>query len=426
MLGLLAVIVANVGLHYWINRQIPSVIRSILLQYAALLYLVGAGLSIAYTLENEWIFAQDDIPGDAQYYIGGAQFVLSGAGAPTSYPAYDWFLSTSLFLGSPLIARFSHFGILGMIFILAAVLVWRLSGKDQNVRYFCRFFVLNGIFYGLATQLVRDVVILLAVTMTLFGVVLALGRPKFSVIDSLWASVGAVILVAVSGWQVFVLGAAVSIEMAYRAVVLKAGMYQRFAAITAFGVLLGLGALYSDQIEFLYDVNVEQDLARKSNAEAYGSSSTRSLADPLKAIFGPGLIRPLRPSVYFMESTNLHAAMYWWGTACWYLNLLITLPSLLFALPKFQHRKGAIALVVTLLGFFFIYTYAHGSGMGMRKRALFQLLYLLVVSSVVYMPPNKWAAQDAFRRHPVTTAVIIVALAAAMVGGTYLSIDTTL
>ncbi len=426
MLGLFAVIVVNVALHHWVNRQIPSAVRSILKMYATMLYLIGAALSVVYTLENEWVFAQDDIPGDAQYYIAGAQFVLSGAGAPTSYPAYDWFLASSLNMGSPLIARFSHFGVLGMLFILAGVVVWRLSSSERNVRYFCRFFVLNGIFYGLATQLVRDVIILLALTMALFGVVIALGRRKFCMNDPFWASAGAAILVAVSGWQVFVLGAAVSLELAYRAVVLKAGMYQRVAAITTFGALLGLSGLYSDQIEFLYDVNVEQDLARKSNAEAYGSSATRSLADPLKAAFGPGLIRPLRPSLYFMESTNLHAAMFWWGTVCWYLNLLITLPSLLFVLPKIHYRKGAVVLLATLLGFFLIYTYAHGSGMGMRKRALFQFLYLLVVSSVVYMPPKGWAVQDAFRRHPLTTAVVVAALAAAMIGGTYLSIDTAL
>jgi hypothetical protein len=140
------------------------------------------------------------------------------------------------------------------------------------------------------------------------------------------------------------------------------------------------------EIQRLYQVAVVDAVLLEAEGEMLGVEQTRSLLDPFAALLGPGLIRPLFPSEYFIVWVPSFAAFFWWGTLFWYLNLIFSLP-LIFRKPfAFSGKRGAVFALVVFVFLVSAYMLAFGSGMGMRKRMMFHFLYTLFIATTYYTP----------------------------------------
>lgn len=113
---------------------------------------------------------------------------------------------------------------------------------------------------------------------------------------------------------------------------------------------------------------------------------SNSLFSFLRFILGPGLIRPLFPSEYFLTYTTMFAVFNWWGALYWYLNLLTTVPKLIRRPLFFLRAPVMLFLLLFIFEYGLAYGLTSGGPGGLRKRAFIYFFYTIFIAITFYTP----------------------------------------
>lgn len=426
MPALIALAVLTALVVRYVERQcVLSGRRRIYLGSVGVLLIIGIAAILLYTIELTGIYGKTEQQGDASQYVAAAESVLSGYGTTSFYAIYSNFLAALFWHGGPVIARCGQLLLLICCYSLGALgLLYRGIG-NRTFRWFSGLVCFNGIFYGLIVQLVRDILLLTALTLVFLSVILIQRPSKASnVFLNLIPGVsGLALMYALSNWIPYVVIGGVSVDILFTALGRgRSGL--RIVAVAVAVAAVSTVWLASDQIATLYHINLTDDGPERESSEALGVGGTGFAMHAFRNIFGPGLLRPIFWEKYFWYSTNVHSALYWWGTVVWYILLLMTVPGVLLRWKRVCSAPGS-----RFCGFMFItllatYSAAYGSGVGVRKRAVFQFLVLLAVAGAGLLEPET-RSRDWLRSLLANCpkAIVTFGLLVVMVVVNYLSLE---
>lgn len=364
---------------FYTYRIISSEIRPIFIKCFWSLLTIGFICSLIYTIDNSWFHGQVDMPGDEQYYYRHAESILSG-GTSSFYALYDYFLGSLLYAGSPLIARM---GQLILLMIVECVLFICLHLNSVNVHGFRYLYIVtafNGIYYGTSVIFNRDILLIFFTIIFIYIDFIYLRNQKIYLI--IYMAVIAYCISFLSNYLHFILLFSFFIQLIGSVFIDKRSIFARFSILIAIAIIFYLFTITSDDITSLYDINVRQNILYETREELYGER-IRSWLDPVKILLGPGLIRPIFPSTYFLTYVPSHAFFYFWGTLVWYLNLIITFPRIVARRASLGDTQSLIMLIIIFL-LVLSYTIVYGSGIGLRKRAMIHILYTIYASISLY------------------------------------------
>ncbi len=381
MIGLLFMTAIALWVTLRVSAGLVPHARRIFHRGMATLAIAGLLLSLAYTAEAEWLFNEPDLPGDATSYINGAESLMAGMGTASFYPLYEGFLAAHLWMGHPVCARLGQLLLVIVCYQCGFLGLCLLGSNCGTLTWYSGIFSLNGIYYGLATQLVRDSLLLFGFSLLFLAV--AYG---FAARARLWratvlAAIAAGVIAQLSNWVLYTCAAGVFAEI-------LAGMWtgrrSLRARLTMAACLCCTAAFFlgsRDVLSQLYKINVEDEIGRKEADARHGIRPVDTSFAPARLLLGPGVLRPLMWKKYFWYSTWCHSLMFVWGMVLWYVLLILSVPVLLFRLPDLVRHAGARYAATCFLVLFTVYAVAYGSGLGMRKRALLQFLFLLAVAA---------------------------------------------
>jgi hypothetical protein len=375
---------------FWVwyvkGRINPSFRRHYAL-FSMAIVVLGVASVLVYTVDNLY-HGQIDMPGDAQWYYEGALLYLLSGETQTYYPNYEKFIAAFLMLGDPILARLAQLMLFLCMYALSIRALDWLNASQNGLIYFSTFTAFSGIYYGTLVVLGRDFLILFAYAFAFFILVWYYVQPE----ARRWAleakALFLIILVALwlhslGSWLVYPLIAGVLGELL---LLYRKKLNWRFPLAGIVVVVFFLVHGGFSEIQRLYQAIVVEGVLLQAEGEMLGVERTRSLLDPFAALLGPGLIRPLFPSEFFIVWVPSHAAFYWWGTLFWYINLIFSLP-MIFRKPfAFLGKRSAVFALVVFVFLVGAYTLAFGSGMGMRKRMMFHFLYTLFIATTYYTP----------------------------------------
>lgn len=426
MLALIALAVLTAFVtQYVVGRIAPARNRQTYLGTVVAFLVIGTSAIILYTIEVATVYGQTEQQGDASSYVAAAEGVLLGHGTTSFYAIYEYFLAAFFWHGGPLTARCGQLLLLICCYSLGALGLVRRGISERSFRWFSGLMCFNGIFYGLVAQLVRDIMLLTALALV-FVCVIFIQRPNSGsgmFLNAVLGAGGLAMLFCLSNWVPYVVMGAVAIEM-LSVTLRRRGTGARIAVAAAGIAAVVFLCFASNHITTLYHINIDENAFRSAGAKAPGIGTWGTAVDTARNILGPGLLRPLFWEKYFWYSTNVHSALYWWGTLVWYVLLLMVA---IRAVPRWKQiwsAPGVRFCGLTLMVLLATYSAAYGSGVGLRKRAIFQFLALLAAASAGLIDPGRRSKTwiSGFLADGRST-ILTLTLLAAMVAANYLSVE---
>jgi hypothetical protein len=422
MIAFLVILILTAIMVRYVRDHIEATFRGIYLNYTLIIIFLGILSTIVYTVDNEVFNHQVDLPGDAQYYYYGALSYLQTGELVTYYPNYERFIAAFLYAGHPILVRLAQLLLFVWVYSLSVLTLNWLKVSKRGLIYFSIFTALSGIYYGALVTLVRDWLILFAIVAVFFVLTYweVFGKNIFNVGVAIMALL--FLLSSLGRWLVFPLLVALLGELSSIVLVSKTTLRKKLMVIGGIIIVMAIILLNLDYILYLYQINVEQGVLLDMQRDL-GGPGTRNVWSFFKTLLGPGLIRPLFPADYFLVWVPSHAAFYWWGTAVWYVNLLVSVPKILREPLKFMDKRGGRFLLLLFILVIGTYVLAYGSGIGMRKRAIFQLLYTLLVAATYYTPMDNMSHRSiSLVRLNLPVALVRLAVLLAIIVGTILSV----
>lgn len=422
----LALVVLTFFLMWHVKSSITPSFRKHYVLFSTAIVVLGVAAVLVYTVDN-FYHGQVDMPGDAQYYYEGALSYLLTGETQTYYPNYEKFLAAFLMFGDPILARLAQLMLFLCLYALSIRALDWLRVSQNGLIYFSTFTTLSGIYYGTLVVFTRDFLVLFAYAFAFFVLVWYYAQAEarrrapnarllfLIVLVALW-------LDSLGHWLIYPLIAGVLGELLVAYFKKKVNWRLALVGIVVVVIFLVHGGFY--EIQRLYQVNVVEAVLLEAEGEMLGIEQTRSLLDPFAALLGPGLIRPLFPSEYFLVWIPSHAAFYWWGTLFWYANLIVSVPLLLRKPLAFMEKRGTVFALLVFLFLVVAYTLAFGSGMGMRKRMMFHFFYTLFIAATYYTPLSAQKSEHVQRRvFPLPASLVRLGVLLMLMVATIISVD---
>jgi hypothetical protein len=381
------------------------------LLFSMAIAVLGVAAVLVYTFDNLF-HGQVDMPGDAQWYYEGALLYLQTGETQTYYPNYEKFLAAFLMFGDPILARLAQLMLFLCMYALSIRALQWLNVSRSGLIYFSTFTALSGIYYGTLVVFTRDFLILFAYAFVFFALVWYYAQADARRRAPNARLLFLIVLVALGldslgHWLIYPLVAGVLGELLVASFRKKVNWRLALISIVVVSIFLVYGGFH--EIQRLYHFIAVEAVLLEKEGEMLGIERTRTLLDPVAALLGPGLVRPLFPSEFFIVWVPSHAAFYWWGTLFWYINLIVSIP-LLFRKPLvFLDKRGAIYALLVFLFLVAGYTLAFGTGMGMRKRMMFHFFYTLFVT-VTYFTPLSTTKSEHLKGRVIPLPVPLVRL----------------
>jgi hypothetical protein len=426
MLAFLVLTVLSWFLVWHIKGHINPSFQRHYVFFSMAIILLGFVAIFIYTIDN-YHHGQVDLPGDAQYYYESALSYLQTGETQTIYPNYEKFLATFLIFGDPILARLAQLMLFFFLYALSIRALDRLNVSQSGLIYFSTFTAFSGIYYGTLVVLARDVLILFAYAFVFFVLVWYYTRaearrrtPNASLLFLI--VLAAIWLHSLGPWLIYPLIAGVLGEL--MVFYFKKEGNWRLGLVGIIVVVFFLFYEGFSEIQRLYQHNVVEQALFMARKDIPETATRWRLIEPFVTLLGPGLIRPLFPSEYFLVWIPSHASFNWWGTFFWYINLIFSLP-LVFRKPfAFLGKRGAVFALVVFVFLVGAYTLAYGSGMGMRKRMMFHFLYTLFIATAYYTPlgaqNSAYAQKQVF---PLPASLVRLGVLLMLMVATIMSVD---
>lgn len=398
MIALFIFTLISFVIFYVIYHKLSKQYRSIYILSLVSIFILGILSVTLYTVDNIVNFSQIDMPGDAQYYYYGAIDYLESGEITVYYPVYIRFISMFLLEGNVLTVRLGQLILIAITYGLASLLLHNLSVNKQGYLYFSAFTVLNGAIYNLSSVIVRDGLILFFIVLFIFSFFTVTKNFSNKMLLRLSTIISAIVL-SITLYFIFLLqhfnffillfciffGLLLFILVGH-----KAKLSKKILHILIMIPIVGVLYITLPTERFINSLNlvIFEQVGIQEQTELTGGRGVEGniIYALARFLLGPGLIRPLMPSEFFLVYTNIFAFFNLWATFVWYGNLMITLPLLI--------RKPGILLIKyqSLFIFLFIVTYSlayaffSGGPGGLRKRAIIYFMYNLLISITFFAP----------------------------------------
>lgn len=398
MISLLIFFFVFIAVSQFIYYKLSKLYRSIYVLSLFSILILGTLSITLYTADNIVNFSQVDMPGDAQYYYYGAvEYLISGE-ITVYYPDYVRFISMFLLKGNELTVRFGQLLLMAITYSLASLLLHNLSVSKQGYIYFSIFTVLNGGIYNLSSVIVRDGLILFFIVLFLlsfFAIISNFVRKKFlkfnTVVNILIFSISLYFIYSLQYFNFFIIvfcifsGLLMYILIAHKNKLSKKALYI-IIAIFLIGVLYMI--LPTESFIRVLNLVIFEKIGIQEQIELTGGRGVEGniIFALARFILGPGLIRPLLPSEFFLVYTNVFALFNFWAVLIWYANLIITLPLLIRRPGVPLSKYESIFILLFIITYALAYAFFSGGPGGLRKRAIIYFMYTLFISIAYFTP----------------------------------------
>lgn len=348
------------------------------------------GLSIAtlvvYSFELKSVWKIETLWGDSTYYWETAKYIKEGI--PVNVFNFLYPLVLSYFYPSLFLARlFQVLMSLTSLVILRRIFVL-IDKNVGHIKYFSFFAFLNMNMICTSVQLQKDNVVFF-LTVVIIYVYLKLSRSRRIVALTLYSAFLILLVFLMTLIRVWL-----GLELAFIlslliliAIIFKNRSGKEFGVhFLVYVPVLIIAIAFSlyflaPRIEFI--INSFKYVAEGGMLEIAGVNDRSPLA-PLRFVFGPGLIRPIFPEVYFQYFTYTISYSYLVGTITWYINIALSLSMANFSRVKTVLQNPVNLLVLILVvSYVGMYSFSYGGASGMRQRIHVQLLSTFLLSQLV-------------------------------------------
>ena len=305
-----------------------------------------------------------DLDGDAIWYFESA---ISGDYFENFYPIYPLFISY-FGLNSPYITRFWQFAFVLLLTLILFRKVQELDWTQTAKKYFKYFYVSNFGLYLLIFQLVRDWIIF-TLTVIIFLFYYSNIKPVrktflISLIVLLLIPISQVLpgVIAIAGFLTFIQFNVIKNRSAKSLFIL---------ALIAFIIYLAFGQYITDLLNRATSVfgedRVLEDDASKGNI----------IIGFFNFLFGPGLIRPLFPSKYYMVFTYYFSFLTWVACISFIWQFSFVTNAVLNSRDMLNFSRRFFFSFYTFIFYVLVYVSAFGGPGGLRKRTVAYFLFSL-------------------------------------------------
>lgn len=312
---------------------------------------------------------QIDLDGDAIYYFETA---LNKNYSENFYPIYPLFISY-FGLDNPYFTRLIQFLFLYLVTGYIFKLINQKKDSTDSNYLFKYFYITNFGIYLLAVQLVRDWMIFSLTSLTIIVFAYESKQKKKFVLTFLFLA----ILFPLS--QVLPIVIILSIFLVYIQfnVINKASIFRLIVISFIVFLLFLISSEYIESLiyrtERILDDKVLLDESAKNNL----------FIGFFNFLFGPGLIRPLFPSKYYLVYTYYFTSLTWFACLSWFIQFSFSTSVFINNNKRLNFSKNFFFFFYSFIIYLFIYVSTFGGPGGLRKRMIGYFLFSLCVKELL-------------------------------------------
>lgn len=316
-----------------------------------------------------------DLPGDAQFYY---QIASEGSYFDNFYPIYTLFISY-LGLNNPHLVRFIQFIFLLLLFQF--IYKWKIKSEeiDGNRRLFLIFFVTNFGIYLLVVQMIRDWMIFFSSAL----MIVLLSEFNLKTKRLLFIILLCIFSYSISGFLLFLIvfsfGLSLILQNFFRKFRFKSIVLISLASVALYYIFRDYLLIFFKNIDFVLETQILRDSSARSNI----------LVAFFNFLFGPGLIRPLFPSIYYQVYTGYFATLTWVACLSWYLHFSISVSLLYYFRSSLNLSRNFLFFLILFMSYVLTYAITFGGPGGLRKRMLAYFLFHITVFELLKFCPIK-------------------------------------
>lgn len=387
LLNLTIIIIITACICLFSYRDTPSDVRGIYYNNVILIIFIGLSTILLYSFESLAIWDKIDLDDDPSYFFWMArQYSESPINEIYAfYPEFVKFLSyfmTDNVVISALIIRLSNLLLLIQIYSFGFRTLNLFSVSRGGYLYYSFFITLSGSYYGLINPMTRDTILLYLYALFIYLVLKLTSQSKIQIIKSvphiivILGILYTFYILQPYSMYICILGLVVA--------VILSNINRRMIKIAI--VLLTTSALlvgyFAFQQEVLFFYQTASSVIEGSD-EALRGGATVGLSSAFRFIFGPGLIRPLFPEIYFINWSWGLVVLYSWSTIFWYANIFYSTDIICRGQFK-KINKLTLLILMFAIEIVMVYTFAYGGSAELRKRSLVYFLFTLFVASAFF------------------------------------------
>lgn len=306
---------------------------------------------------------QIDLDGDALYYFDTA---INKTYEENFYPLYPLFI-TYFGFDNPYFTRFVQFLALfaTSFYVFNKINVKNISYDSQ--RLFKIFYVTNFGVYLLAVQLVRDWMLfsLAAIIFITYGYEVR-KLIKVIVLPSFF-----IILFPIS--QVLPIIIILSIFFVY----IQFDIIKKKSVLKIF-LLIAVTVLFRITFnEYIENTIYRSDMILNDKALIDESAKSNIIVGIFNFLFGPGIIRPLFPSKYYLVFTYYFSFLTWIAFLSWVFQFSYSIAYLISPKTKLNFSRTFFTFFYSFALYVIIYVSSFGGPGGLRKRMVAYFLFSL-------------------------------------------------
>jgi len=328
-----------------------------------------------------------DLDGDATWYFESA---INKMYDENFYPIYPLFI-TYVGIDNPYLTRIAQFVLLLILTLFIFNNIENRNWTESSIVLFKVFFVTNFGLYLLIIQLVRDWMLfsLVAISLILFT------NSKNNAFKFSMSLFALLLLLPLSQTLPFILITAYIITFV---------QFDIFKKRSAFKIILACVLLFTFYILFKENMSslLERSLDVVSGDKVLIDESAKSnfILGFFNFLFGPGLIRPLFPSKYYIVYTYYFSFLTWVACLSWMVQFSISTSIFFQNSKKLNFSKNFFIFFYTFFIYVSIYVAAFGGPGGLRKRMIAYFIFTLCVcelfSKTEILPFNKKSIINTF------------------------------
>jgi hypothetical protein len=310
-----------------------------------------------------------DLEGDATWYFETAVNKLYDE---NFYPIYPLFI-TYVGLDNPYITRIAQFFIILILTLFIFKNIEKRNWSKSSIKLFKIFYVSNIGIYLLAIQLVRDWMLFL---LTAIALILFTDERK-KVTNTIISFFALLLLLPLSQTLPFILLLSYCVSF-IQFDVLKQRSY--FKIIIGLFSLLVFYLIFKDNISNLIEKSA--DVVTGDKVLIDDAAKSNFFIGFFNFLFGPGLIRPLFPSKYYLVYTYYFSFLTWLACLSWMIQFSLSISLVSKNISRLNFSKNFFIFFYTFLVYVSIYVAAFGGPGGLRKRMLAYFIFILCISEL--------------------------------------------
>ena len=305
-----------------------------------------------------------DLEGDATWYFETA---INKLYSESFYPIYPLFI-THIGLDNPFFTRFAQFFFLLIITIILFRNIDKREWDDSVKKLFKIFYTTNFGIYLLMVQLVRDWMLF---SLTAISIVLFTSNDK-NKLNIIFAILAVIFLLPLSQTLPIILLAS------YILTFIQFNFFkQKYLYATIFFILFSVFLTIIFKDNFINLLERSSDVIGGDKVLEDEATKGNFFIGFFNFLFGPGLIRPLFPSKYYLVYTYYFSFLTWISCLSFMIQFSLSTSFVFEKKIKLNFSKNFFIFLYTFVFYVSIYVAAFGGPGGLRKRMLAYFIFIL-------------------------------------------------